>query len=84
MTPGRLPNWESGPQNQPRANVAVSKFAEKWTSEADRRVTASESLGLTDIDTPPLKATRVTAETAIPVRKIRTTRKLIIYDTLPA
>lgn len=25
MTPGILPNWESGPQNQPRANVAVSK-----------------------------------------------------------
>src|SRR5512146_10512 len=26
MTPGRLPNRESGPQNQPRANVAVSVF----------------------------------------------------------
>jgi hypothetical protein len=25
MTPGMLPNWESGPQNQPRAKVAVSK-----------------------------------------------------------
>jgi len=23
-TPSRLPNWESEPQNQPRANVAVS------------------------------------------------------------
>jgi hypothetical protein len=24
-TPGRLPNWESGPQNHPKAKVAVSK-----------------------------------------------------------
>ena len=26
MTPGRLPNRESGPQNQPRAKVAVCRF----------------------------------------------------------
>ena len=26
-TPGRLPNWASGPQNQPRAKVAVSVSA---------------------------------------------------------
>jgi len=27
MTPSILPNWESEPQNQPRANVAVSTAA---------------------------------------------------------
>jgi hypothetical protein len=26
MTPGRLPNWESGCQNQPRASVAVANL----------------------------------------------------------
>jgi hypothetical protein len=32
MTPSILPNWESGPQNQPSANVAVSVSGETAAS----------------------------------------------------
>jgi hypothetical protein len=41
MTPGRLPNWESGPQNQPSANVAVSNFfGASWSRSGIRECVA--------------------------------------------
>jgi len=55
MTPGTLPNWESGPQNQPRAKVAVSNVLELDTFEEGRAMPASEPLGNRDILSPPLK-----------------------------
>jgi hypothetical protein len=36
ITPGRLPNWESGPQNQPRAKVAVANFSERDVSDSSK------------------------------------------------
>jgi hypothetical protein len=36
MTPGKLPNWESGPQNQPRLKVAVSNVPDWCMSEEGR------------------------------------------------
>lgn len=55
MTPGRLPNWESGPQNQPRAKVAVWNVLELGTLEEGRPMPASEPSVNRDILSPPLK-----------------------------
>jgi hypothetical protein len=60
MTPDRLPNWESGPQNQPRAKVAVSNVTALCKSEEGRAMPASEPLGNMDILSPPLKETMAT------------------------
>jgi hypothetical protein len=79
MTPGRLPNWESGPQNQPRAKVAVSIVPELCVSEDGKPIPASEPLGNRDILSPPLKETML--RTVInPNNTIRAKLHFIIND----
>lgn len=79
LTPVRLPNWESGPQNQPRAKVAVSNVPACLMPEEDRSRPASETLDDLIILSPLLKETMLT--TVInPNKSIRAKNHFMAYD----
>lgn len=83
ITPGKLPNWESGPQNQPRAKVAVSDAPERRVSISGSAVLASVSSYCIDISLPPLRATKIKAVIDNPNKvTMTTTHDLIINVTL--
>lgn len=55
MTPGTLPNWESGPQNQPSAKVAVSNVAGTVSSTGGRSFFAVDCME-SSVDEPFIDA----------------------------